>query len=300
MASLKKLKTPILSIIFVTCIFFSYFAFFTKPSTRPKIYDCFLFFNELELLEVRLNEMYDHVDKFVIVEACETFRGQPKPFFFAENRHLFEKFADKIIHITVSERLDTNNPWTRERQQREQILRGLKGCHKNDIIFISDVDEIVRGGCISEIVEQLSSKKLQAVVCNQKMYCGYLNRFQGDWHGTVCTSFKEVEKVSVKFIRKLRNMRPRTLRKTRISKICSIADGGWHFTSMGGVDRYIKKIESFSHTEFDTAEFKKRENLLKNIKAHRLVELDSSFPSFVIENRQYFEKIGFIDQSPLD
>ena len=83
---------------------------------------------------MRLNEMYDHVDKFVIVEATETFRGKPKPLFFAENRHLFEKFADKIIHIVVTERITTDNPWKRERFQRKQIMQGLKKCHKNDLL----------------------------------------------------------------------------------------------------------------------------------------------------------------------
>ena len=73
--------------------------FFLKKPHVPQVYDCFPFFNELELLEVRLGELYDHVDKFVIVECTETYRGKPKPLYYAENKNRFEKFSDKIIHI---------------------------------------------------------------------------------------------------------------------------------------------------------------------------------------------------------
>ena len=73
----------------------------TYERARPKVYDCVLFFNEPELLEIRLNELYDSVDKFVIVETIENFQGKLKPLYFEENRHLFKKFEDKIIHIAL-------------------------------------------------------------------------------------------------------------------------------------------------------------------------------------------------------
>jgi beta-1,4-mannosyl-glycoprotein beta-1,4-N-acetylglucosaminyltransferase len=95
----------------------------------------------------------------VIVEASETFRANPKPFYVAENKQLFEKFADKIIHVQIKEPFKTDNPWKRERHQRAQAARGLKGGHSDDIVFISDLDEITRGIKIPEIVELISSKK---------------------------------------------------------------------------------------------------------------------------------------------
>ena len=270
----------------------------TTSAPAPKIYDCFLFFNELELLEVRLNEMSPYVDKFVIVEACETFRGTPKAFFFGENRERFAKFADKIILVQLDEHLETDNPWIRERYQRQQVFRGLTTCHHKDIIFLSDVDEIVRGECIPKIAQMISSKDMQAVICRQKMYFGYMNRYQTGWSGSVCTTFQDAKKLSIKKMRRLRNMQPRLLRKTHISKICTVDNAGWHFTSMGGMERYITKIQSYSHTEADTSAAKTETHRMQIINSFALEEIDESFPQFVRDNRDHFEHIGFIE--PVD
>jgi len=67
------------------------------------IYECIIFFNELDLLEIRLNELKDVVDKFVIVEASFTFSSKPKPFYFEENKDRYSKFLDKIIYVKVEE-----------------------------------------------------------------------------------------------------------------------------------------------------------------------------------------------------
>ena len=266
-----------------------------KMPRKPQIYDCFLFFNELELLEVRLSEMYDHVDRFVLVEATETFRGKPKPLVFAENRHRFEKFADKIIHVVVTERIATENPWKRERFQRQQVMRGLKKCHKNDVIFLSDVDEIVRGDRIQEIARLITSKEEQAVVCNQAMYCGYLNRYLGGWSGTIGLSYDDFKRLPTKITRRLRNRTPRTLRKAQINKIIRVDNAGWHFSSVGGISRYITKLESFSHKKLDTPEIDKAKHFSDTIAPLPIVEIDTSFPRYIYDNRKLFEAIGFIE-----
>ena len=115
-----------------TCIllFCINLAYFVSHGAYAKIYDCFLFYNELEILNIRLHEMYDHVDKFVLVESEETFRGGPKPLYYQENKHLFEKFADKIIHVIIEGHYEPQNPreywkvWEREHFQRDQIIAG--------------------------------------------------------------------------------------------------------------------------------------------------------------------------------
>ncbi len=292
-----KDKFGIFTALIVVAVLFYGFTFSPCKAHKPKVYDCFLFYNELELLELRLSELNDYVDKFVIVEACETFRGQPKSFFFDENKRRYEKYADKIIHIKLSEPYKTENPWNRERYQREQIFQGLKDCYENDIILLSDLDEVPRGTTVPDIVEKLISREYEAIICGQKMYYGYLNRYQGKWPGTVCINFKNAQRLTARWVRKLRNMRPPTLRKARISKICRIEDAGWHFTSMGGIDRHIKKIESFSHSELDTPEFKTKENLLRLIRSMELQEIDDSYPQFIRDNQAYFERLGFIDRS---
>jgi beta-1,4-mannosyl-glycoprotein beta-1,4-N-acetylglucosaminyltransferase len=91
-----------------------------------KIYDCFTFYNELDLLELRLQELYDHVDHFVLVEANRTFQNNSKPFYFGENQHRFARYMDKIIHIQVNDMPESTDAWGREAHQRICDLRRLR------------------------------------------------------------------------------------------------------------------------------------------------------------------------------
>jgi hypothetical protein len=275
------------------CLVFSCFTL----QAAPKVYDCFLFYNEFELLEVRLNELSDHVDKFVLVEACETFRGKPKKFYFEENKHLFEKFKDKIIHVKITKPFKTEKLFERERHQRSQVLSGLTSAKPDDIVFISDLDEIIRGSKVAEVVEMITSKKAEAAILTQAMYYGFLNRQQsGDWRGPVCTTYKVMKRLSPALTRRLRNLRPKKVKKSKLTKIEIVPNAGWHFTSMGGFDRTIIKIESFSHVELDTPEFKNKQRILAEIRALPLKPIDGSFPQYIRENQDRFKKLGFIDE----
>src|SRR5262249_27168436 len=107
----------------------------------PRVFDCFPFFNEFDLLEIRLNELSDVVDYFVIAEAKRTFSGNPKPLYFRENRARFSKFLDRIVHITVEnvpQRMDSS--WGRQTYQRDALQRGLARAQPDDLILLSDVD----------------------------------------------------------------------------------------------------------------------------------------------------------------
>src|SRR5690242_8981156 len=114
-------------------------------SSHAKIYDCFLFYNEIELLKMRLEELNAAVDYFVLVESVETHKGDLKPLHFKENQHLFAEYLNKIIHIVVDERHpELTGLWEKENYHRNCISRGLKQCHPSDIILLSDLDEIPR------------------------------------------------------------------------------------------------------------------------------------------------------------
>jgi len=270
--------------------------FCPKLLVAAKIYDCFLFYNEFELLEVRLNELSDHVDKFVLVESCETFRGKPKKFYFEENKHLFEKYKDKIIHVKLTEPFKTEKLFERERYQRSQMLRGLKNAKPDDIVFISDLDEIIRGSKVSEVAEMIISKKAEAAILEQTMYYGFLNRQQAEgWRGPVCTTFRVMKRISPALTRRLRNLRPKKVKKSKLTKIVLVPNAGWHFTSMGGVDRAILKIESFSHAELDTPEYKDKQRLLAELRACPIKPIDESFPRYIQDNQERLKKLGFID-----
>ena len=85
------------------------------------------------------------------------------------------------------------------------------------------------------------------------------------------------------------------MRKAHISEIEVIPNAGWHFTSMGGVDRTVLKIESFSHAEHDTPEFKNKQRILEEFRSRPLRPIDETFPKYVQENQQRLENMGFID-----
>ena len=264
----------------VNCVF--------RAPAGPKIYDCFTFFNELEILEIKLNELYDHVDHFVLVESTETFRGNPKPLFFAENKQRFSKFLDKIIHVVVTEHLETHNPWEREFYQRNQILRGLTSCQDEDIVIIEDLDEIISASKLPEFIDLLLTNRLRYVTCNHPMYTYYLNRYGHNYGnvshlpGSVVAKYADVKLLS-----------PQGIRDQRDGAAAITA--GWHFTYMGGVDRVRKKIESFSHSELDNEVDKHPQRIRQDVEALKLVEIDESYPQFVRDNIPYFKELGFID-----
>ncbi len=274
-------KLALLCVIFIaSCCF----------SAQPKIYDCFLFFNELALLDIRLHELYDHVDKFVLVEATETFRGNPKPLYYEINKHLFKKFADKIIHIVVEDRIDVPSPWDREAFQRDQIKRGLKDCQPEDIVLIGDVDEVVRSSIFPQIKQALQQGGMLA--CMQNMYRFFLNRFapkECPWAGTIAILFKELRS-------------PEECRRGSrygYTPTIKIWNAGWHFTSLGTFDNYRYKIASYSHQEYDTVEGRKDETLKKDYDSLVVVPIDETFPQYVRENIGKAKKRQLLDPCTL-
>ena len=109
----------------------------------PRVYDCFQFYNEFDVLEIRLAELDPLVDHFVLVEATHTHTGKPKPLHFTENRKRYERYAHKIIHVVIDDLpLDDPSHFARDIHQREAILRGLGGAQPDDRILFSDCDEI--------------------------------------------------------------------------------------------------------------------------------------------------------------
>ncbi len=224
------------------------------------------------------------VDKFVIVESTETFRGLPKPLNFLRNKDRFAPFLDKIIYIIVDEHLETENPWERETYQRNQILRGLTECDKEDVILISDVDEIVEAKGVVTIHSLLRNRrqKKQYLGVSQRFHCDFLNSIPPStpWKGTVATSYANLKKKSPQKLRDMRN------------KVPSVAFG-WHFSWQGGAQQKLYKLTSFSHTECDTPE--KRNSLLyENHEPYPVMTIDDSFPQYIVDNQAYFEEIGFI------
>ena len=125
-----------------------------------KIIDCFVFYNELDMLNLRLHELNEHVDYFILVEANKTYSNNPKNFIFEQNKFKYQKFLHKIIHIKVNDMPNGTNNWEREFHQRNCIGRGVElvtNLDDEDIILLSDVDEIIKHETIMKLKKMILS-----------------------------------------------------------------------------------------------------------------------------------------------
>ncbi len=197
-----------------------------------RIFDCFLFFNELELLELRLMTLVPVVDYFVLVEADRTHTGNLKGFIFEQNKHRYQPYLNKIIYIKVEDTplLDRSaDAWAIENFQRSCISRGLTASNDEDIVVISDVDELPN----PRILEQLKGVD-HPVTLRQHLFYYYVNCYSGrGWNGSIVTPVKQMKP-------------PHVLRKLARRGVNIMRNAGWHYSYMGGLDRIKSKLENIS------------------------------------------------------
>lgn len=217
-----------------------------------KIYDCFTFFNEFELLELRLRELYDHVDYFVIVEANRTFQNKSKPLYYKQRAEQFAQWADKIIHYTVEDMPENTDTWGRERHQRDAIVRAVATADPEDVILIGDADEIPRPETVEYLKQSnqgiwgfrmpLFNFKYNYMLVNQDKYVV--------WSGAV----RKKLLVSAEDFRRMRHVLGGLEYGYRDSVIEIVEHAGWHFTYLGNEEFAKTKIQSFAHEETNRPE----------------------------------------------
>ena len=202
-----------------------------------KIYDCFMYWDEDLLLDLRMNIMNKYTDYFVIVEGNKTWQNNPKKFRFKIDK--FKKFKSKIIYVKVDDLPNGKNPWKRENFQRNCITRGLTKAGEDDLIMISDLDEIPNPKAL-----QLFKKTMRYAVFEQKLYY-YKFNLQSEtypiWLGTrVC--LKKFLK-SPQWLRELKfKNRPFwRLDKYRLNNI--LKNGGWHFCNLKSPKKLLHKYK---------------------------------------------------------
>ncbi|SMH41177.1 Glycosyltransferase family 17 [Azospirillum lipoferum] len=205
---------------------------------RRRVYDCFPFFNELDLLELRLTELDAVVDRFVLVEADFTYTGHSKPLYFADNRERFAAWADKIVHVVVRD--DPGGfTWRRESHQRDAIMRGLEGSRPEDMVLVTDVDEIPR----PEVLEILCDGHQdfdQLFTLEFDLYYYRLDlKASENWRAAVATPRHLLAGIGANAARAL----------ARQGGGHIIPQAGWHFTWMGGAARFMEKMRAYSHQE---------------------------------------------------
>jgi beta-1,4-mannosyl-glycoprotein beta-1,4-N-acetylglucosaminyltransferase len=240
-----------------------------------KIYDCFQFFNELDLLEIRLEMLYDYVDYFVISETTKTHSNNDKKMYFEDNKEYFKKYLDKIIHIKTDYPEEILNmglkegnteyntiyneisfyydkeehegylkqypTFCRDYLQREFIKFGLISCEEDDLIMVSDLDEIPN----PLVVKKIKEENLYNHCVMQDCFYYYINCMaHTNWFGNYIVKYSETKKSS------LTHLRNRRVNFDRLNK------SGWHLSFMGGYDRVKTKIESYAHQEFNNPSIK--------------------------------------------
>lgn len=204
-----------------------------------KIFDAFTFFNELDLLELRLEILGPHVDTFILVESHQTFSGMPKPLYYEENKERFAKWNDKIIHIVVPNiEVTDGNLFKRHYlcyEAIEQRLMDIYAEEKNENawVFCSDLDEIWNPGIINY-------RDLRPHSLIQNNYSYWLNfRSNEEWTGSIMA---HMSNVFIGFNQKYRTEKPNCIHRPEYSS------GGWHFSNMGGPEQIIKKLEAYDHS----------------------------------------------------
>ena len=271
------------------------------------IYDCIPFFNELDILKLRMQILSPYVDKFVLEESTVTFSGKQKEMLFAKNREMFREFEDKIVYIAVD-----NSPMSgvttheRDKFQKNQLIRGLQACRPDDIVIFSDVDEIPKPETLQKILREFDPHKIYHLA-QRMFYCfldmeevsGNLLSITGEfpgikqkqWLGTKICSFANLPEEGIVY---LREVSPGDRRSVRV------ADGGWHFGYMGGdrdvAKRIGDKVQAAAHQEYNKSRYLNEavDRLLcgedifgRNARFVR-VPIDESYPAYLREHQEEY------------
>ncbi len=273
--------------------------------TGVRVFDCFTFFNELDMLELRLRHHWNYVDHFVICEANQTFRGAPKPLHFQDNIERYREYLPKIIHVAIDDFPDTNSPWDREHFQRTALARGLEGASLEDQIIVSDCDELLSHEALSRLREMpgfvfFDMAMYQFFVNMRAAKSGWLKAYAFRWGDRDKLNWGEQNK-SMNF-----NV-PRQLEKRFYDgwpgEKQIVENAGWHFTFLGGVGQVTAKLLAYSHSEewqrkmLDERVLEDQLIKLRDVGGGRFLdycEVDQSFPMILRANYRHYADIGFI------
>ena len=236
------------------------------PHSTSKLYDCFLFNNELDLLELRLTELYSSVNYFVICECAVTFSGEPKPLYYLLNQARFVSFKDKIKHFIIPNppaEAYTVNPINKDKKtsqfwQRNQMALAIQATKENDLILISDVDEIPRARVLARVVKLCSFAKT-IVFFSQSWFLLFLdvrvarreqvvfasnertkNKNNAKWLGTFACTAKLLRNGYRGNVNGIWSMKW----GDHHLKYPIVEDAGWHFSYMGGMNGLFTKVHA--------------------------------------------------------
>jgi hypothetical protein len=261
-----------------------------------KIYDCFTFYNELDLLEFRLTELYDHVDYFVLVEANTTYTSIPKLFYFENNKERYAKWMDKIIHVKVEDMPNDPDAWVNDRYQRDQIYRGILTADDDDLIIVSDLDEIIRPAAVDYMRNSTQTLfALRMPLFNFKFNYMRINPGPYDVWGMAGSRsyFEDIKPDAFRFLRFQFMDKPYQYQDDG----CEVIEhGGWQFSNLGDNEFMKNKLRSFAHAEVNYPEYLEQVDIDASIaeglgvgrkfeqQEWQPVKIDSYFPDTLVNN----------------
>jgi len=265
-----------------------------------KIFDCCIYLDEDFLLDLRFNILNDFVDYFVIVESNRTWQNNKKNFNF--NTKNFEKFSHKIIYIKIEDMPEAENPWIRENFQRNCITRGLAKANNEDLIIISDADEIPN----PEKIKNFDSNKKYGVFEQKQFYykLNLLNESNPVWRGSKACIKKYLK--SPQWLRELKIKRRPFWRLDKINLKYTIESGGWHFCNLKNPDQLLFKYKNLceysdNYAFFNSIDekFLNKKTIEENINNQKDIigrndvfkkqDINSSYPKYILDNVSKFK-----------
>ena len=258
---------------------------YALPSGRRRVFDVFPFNGEFMLLDLKLAAMADWVDVFVLVEAPRTFTDKPKPLYFQQAKERYASWAHKIVHVVAEEPpAFVQSAWSREYHQRDQGVRGLSGlCAPQDLVLISDVDEIVDPAAIEGFGQPYATLGMRS-------FQYFLN-------------FERVGRARQE--RKVGVVEARMLQASGLSGLRvgmwaysrrRVPDAGWHFSYVLTAEDAELKTQSYSHEEHQQPQARSlHARAIEQIRAGQpyspqfaRVPIDSSFPEVLQKRPEAF------------
>ena len=272
-----------------------------------RIIDCFNYFDEDMMLELRLSTLFDYVDKFVICEATLDHAGNEKRLNFDMKK--FKKYEKKINYIVVNDlpkvvksfKKNWHPAHARDQFQRNALARGLSDCDLDDVIMISDLDEIPNPEKISDFKKD--DKYACFVQGNFLFKLNLLNTSEPKWFGTRVCRKKDLK--SPQWLREIKSRKIPFYKfyKPKFDKF--ILNGGWHFSSVKTAEGIYKKLHSFSEQQFNNKKFKDMDIIKNKIEQKKdlfdrgydfkVLKVDQTFPKFIYENQDKFKDFIYTD-----
>jgi hypothetical protein len=252
-----------------------------------RVFDCVMYNGEHQVLEIRLHELDTVVDRFVIVESDTTHSGKSKQIEFDPTHPIIAPFAHKIEHFVVRDMPQTTNPWERENWQRNAMLRGISDAAENDLIVMSDVDEIVRASVVASARDDMAHSTFFFRLPFYYFFLNYKNikgpEVNAIWN--CAATYMETTRLT-----------PQGLRRNPPSGARIFDNAGWHFSYLTDEAGVKKKIGDFAHQELNTDAVLSAINILAIVRrggdlynrpGYEWVFTDGSeAPQWVRENRQ--------------